>query len=225
MDSALRALVDCAQVLDHSVSVHDGGADSRVLLGWLPNAAPVAALSDFGRAKGLPEPMICAWLQHARSADGIGLTVTPKLDSVRLYTQHWDHAKRIGDVVYRGFKRMGGVFRVDEYLAQGDLRDPSHWSRACEALPLLSDFEERIFHPSFDGDLPFSTIENSGRQSFLATVRQLKLILPETNQSGLLGAQLLHVAGGIDAVKGGFVTQYVRASKASAIEVLSVQGD
>lgn len=219
VSEVLLKLASYSHAFDLSWSWSNGQVESRLLLGWRRNEAPIDDLLKLASLCRFPEPMLVQWQKGAETAD-VGLTVNQDLTSLRLYTHDWTDGA-LGAVVYRGFKALpDGTVRLDDYVNAGDLRDTENLALACETTPWANQLAEIAQKATQNKPLMFTRTQNTGRSSWLATVRHCNLdagvITPE-----LAGYKLAHLAGGMDATKGAFATAYVSTGPASAVEFLS----
>jgi len=220
----LNTLVNTADVFDLSSSISDSGIEQRLLIGWWTKHVSLHAVTDFASFYGMPAVMIERWLENANNSDGVGLAVNKNLTSLRLYTHHWNEVdpSNIGAIVYRGYKVLpDGTFRVDEYRHMGDLRDPENLQFAIDNSRHPDWLTRVLQNAPINLPLLFARIQNSGRQSWIATVRHANVDAGGVLQQRLNGQKLLHLAGGIDATKGAFDTFYVNAGFEEARKFLS----
>lgn len=215
---ALARLVPGAHAFDLSWSWTEGNVETRLLMGWNRGDVPFDPLIKLADQAQLPKAMVRRWFNEAQAVD-VGLTVNQDVTSFRLYTHDWTD-RALGAVVYRGFKALpDGTARIDEYVNCGDLRDSANLALARETAP-WADLVAGIANDApQDKPLMFTRIQNTGRSSWLVTVRHCNLdaglITPE-----LAGYKLAHLAGGMDATKGNFATAYVSTGPSSALEFL-----
>lgn len=208
----LKSLAKTADVYDQSWSFHEHGDEERVLFGWWVKEAPWERIKKYCELFAMPAPMVARWLEISNSADGIGIAVNKSLSSLRLYTHHWKsiNPEEIGAIVYTGFKMLpDGTVRVDEYRHFGDLRDPENLEYALSYSNKPEWIHAAIESAPENVPLMFAKISNTGRQSWIATVRHADVDAGALLTGRVSGQRLLHIAGGIDASKGSFDTVYI----------------
>lgn len=224
MRLTLQKLLKRADAFDLSWSSTEQGVERRALIGWLIGNAPHDELVQLSLQWGMPAPMVNRWREGAREAEGVGLTINADLTSLRLYTHRWKGVAPddFGAVVYTGYKCLAdGAVRVDEYKNFGDLRQPEN-SRYAMENSAHPERVERVLQSSPDNvPLIYAQIENSGRRSWLVTVRHAKINAGAVIGKDYQGSKLLHLAGGIDATKGAFDTFYVGTSPQDVFEFLN----
>lgn len=211
----VRLLSKTASAFDISTSITEQGNEHRVLMGWYTDKAPLQELAKEAEGWGMPAAMIQQWLAAAKDSEGIGITVNKNMSSLRLYTHSRDKLapNESGEIVFQGFKSLPDAsVRIDEYRNYGDLREADNlaYARAnCQHLQWLDRINELALE---DVPLMFSRISNSGRQSWLVTVRHAQLDAGDIIGQQYQGKKLLHLAGGIDATKGAFDTFYLASN-------------
>lgn len=212
--NTLNALAKSADTFDISYSVTEQGTEERMLVGWNAANASLLNLSKVASDWGFSQQMLTRWLDDANDSDIVGITVNKALTSFRLYTHHWNRTKPsdVGAIIYRGYKALAdGSSRIDDYTYLGDLRESENFefainnSRHPEWLSYVVD--------KAPNNLPlvYSRIVNTGRSSWLATVKNAEIDAGDVISESLRGRKLLHLAGGMDATKGGFDTFYLSA--------------
>ncbi len=215
MRPRLQQLLKNADAFDLSWSLTEGGVERRALVGWLSDHAPYDELAQIALDWGMNAPMVNRWRESASESEGVGLTVNAALSSFRLYTHRWKGIvpNDYGAVVYTGYKCLpDGTVRVDEYQNYGDLREADNVSYAMAHTARPEWVERVIALAPKEVPLMFTRIANSGRQSWLVTVRHAKLDAGIIIGKEHTGLKLLHLAGGIDAAKGAFDTFYLGSS-------------
>lgn len=214
-EKKLQELVISADACDLSWSIGEQAVDQRALIGWHSENASCEALEQFALKWGMHLPMVASWRKDAETADGVGLTFNQQLTSLRLYTHSWNRVApdEIGTVVYRGYKCLpSGSVRIDEYQNFGDLRAEENIAFA-KSLTNRPEWIDYVLEVAPD-DVPliFTRTINSGRQSWLATVRHAEIDAGKVAGADFDRCKLMHLAGGVDAEKGSFDTFYTRSS-------------
>lgn len=221
--SLLESMVSAVDAIDISYSMSEEGLEERLLLGWHTQNAPLDLVQGLAKDWGVPSAMRGRWREHTELADGVGITVNKSFSSFRLYTHHWKSVDphSYGEVVYRGFKCLpDNTYRVDEYVYMGDLRHPKNLSYALQACTHPERIHKLIGVCPEKVPMMFTQIKNSGRHSWLATVRHAKQDAGNVIAPQYSGHKLLHLAGGIDASKGAFDSYYLSANSKNAIHFL-----
>lgn len=219
----MNALIKSADFFDRSWSYTESSVEERLLFGWNTVHAPLNAVKEAAGLFNMPSKMIDEWFSVAADTDLVGITINKNLSSIRLYTHHWNSVSpdNIGAIIYRGYKFLPDrTHRIDEYQYFGDLRDAENLAFAL-ANSRYPNWIKRIVNDApLDKPLMFSKTINSGRQSWLATVRHAGLDAGEVIQGCANGEKLIHIASGIDATKGLFDTVYVNAGPLEAAKFL-----
>ena len=219
----IRSLARTAVAFDLSSSLTEANTERRALLGWYTKTAPLLELAQTALDWGMPKAMVNSWMDQAQESEGVGVTVNQDLSSLRLYTHKRDGLapEQAGEIVFSGFKCLpNGSVRLDEYQNCGDLSEPSNlaFASANSQHPL---WLEQILSLAPDHiPLMFSRITNSGRQSWLATVRHANIDAGLVIGPAYTGRKLLHVAGGIDATKGAFDSFYIASSPSEVVRFI-----
>lgn len=219
----LHSLCLTADVFDRSFSFTDRGIESRALMGWYSQNASLPTLSKFALEWGVNPKLVESWKALASQSDGVGITYNANLTSLRLYTHDWNRVRpsEIGKPVYTGFKSLqDGSLRIDEYLNYGDLRETSNFDYASNRCTRPEWLERVVSMSPVDVPLIFTRTENSSRQSWLVTVRHANLDAGDIVGYEFKGNKLLHLAGGVDAVKGEFLTFYLSSSPNQVLSLL-----
>ena len=210
-----QQLIDSAEAFELSWSLANGQQEARALLGWYNQSAPLAALQSVALNWGMPTAMVNQWVMDAESAEAVALGLNADLTSLRLYTQSGLSGEdtSLSEVGYRAYKCMpDGSVRVDDYLCAGDLRDDANLAFAKATSQQPQWLDHVVEQAPADLPLRFVRIDNSGRQSWLATVYLAQLDAGAIAGQEFSGRPLLHLAGGMDAVKGAFDSIYVASS-------------
>lgn len=211
----LQRLIGSAAAFDLSWSLTDQMQEQRALVGWWSDTAPYQELKQMAIAWGMHPPMVEQWLAEGKATAGVALTTNLDYSSLRLYTHNQGGAApdKLGQVVYRGYKALAdGQARVDEYCHCGDLREADNLTFAKDHSQYPHWLDQVIEQTPDDTPLMFVRINNSGRQSWLVTVRHADLDAGMVAGDHYKGRKLLHLAGGIDASKGFFDTFYIASS-------------
>ena len=215
LKSHLPKLLDLADVHDQSFSFYDGGVERRALIGWYTNNAPLDVLGNMAVAWGVPQQFVQQWQRGAEGTEGIGLSINQDLTAIKLYTHKWMGVtlEDVGVPVYRGFKLLADqTLRVDDYVNAGDLRSNGNLAYAL-ALGSQPSWVEAL-HAAAPQDKPllFTKTNNTSRNSWLATARYADLQADAVAGPAFGGFPLLHLAGGVDAVKGQFSSIYIQTT-------------
>lgn len=221
----LKVLANTANVYDQSWSFHENGTEERVLFGWWVKNAPWALITKYCELFSMPAPMVSRWLEVSNSADGVGIAVNKSLSSLRLYTHHWRSVNPLdyASIVYTGFKVMpDGSVRIDEYCHFGDLRDPENLKYALSNSSKPEWIQAVLKVAPDDVPLMFAKISNTGRQSWIATVRHADIDAGKLLSGHVSGQRLLHIAGGVDAAKGCFDTVYINPGPQGLLNFIKV---
>lgn len=213
----LPRLLDLADVYDQSFSFGASGTEHRALLGWYTPNAPIDILANMFMDWGVPAPFVQQWRLNTPDTEGVGIAVNQDLTSIRLYTHKWSTLtlEDTGVPVYKGFKLLqDNTLRLDEYINFGDLRSHDNMAHA-QSLAQHPQWVERLDqHAARDTPLLFTRTTNTGRQSWLVTARYADLNADAIAGPSFAGHKLLHIAGGIDAIKGTFSTLYIQTDRA-----------
>jgi hypothetical protein len=208
-------LVKTAAAFDLSWSLTDQMDEQRALLGWWADQAPFDELQKAALNWGMSAAMVARWIADGQKADGVGITLNLDMSSLRLYTHSRSGTapEKRGETAYRGYKSLAdGSVRIDDYKNCGDLREPKNlaFARANSQQPQWLDTV--LAGAPDDVPLMFVRIKNSGRNSWLATVRHADLDAGLFAGPDYNGRKLLHLAGGADATKGAFDSFYIAST-------------
>lgn len=220
----LPKLLELADVYDQSFSFSASDTEHRALIGWYTANAPMDILSNLCIDWGMPAPLVQQWRLSSPDTEGVGISFNQELTSIRLYTHKWSDLTLddTGVPVYKGFKLLKDqTLRVDEYINFGDLRSHDNMAHA----------QSRSKHPHWierlnqlaapDTPLLFTRTTNTSRQSWLVTARYADLWADTIAGPAFAGYKLLHLAGGIDAVKGEFSTIYIQTQRSEVRDFLN----
>jgi hypothetical protein len=224
VEKHLPRLLELADVYDQSFSFSASSTDHRALLGWYTPNAPMDILSNMFIDWGIPSNFVKQWRLSAPGTEGVGLSFHQDLSSIRLYTHKWSTLTLddTGIPVYKGFKLLKDqTLRVDDYLNFGDLRSHDNFTHA-QALSKHPEWIERL-NQRAPQDIPllFTRTTNTSRQSWLVTARYADLSADAIAGPSFAGYKLLHLAGGIDAVKGEFSTIYIQTDRSDVQDFLN----
>jgi len=127
-----------------------------------------------------------------------------------------------GVPVYKGFKLLKDqTLRVDDYINFGDLRSHDNIAHA-QSLSKFPQWVERLnLLAASDTPLLFTRTTNTSRQSWLVTARYAELSADAIAGTAFAGYKLLHLAGGLDAVKGEFSTLYIQTERSQVQDFLN----
>lgn len=211
----LPQLLNLADAFDLSFSMSDHGTERRALIGWYTANASMDVLCKVCCDWGIPLPIVQQWRQQAVGTEGVGITFNQELTSVRLYTHKWMGVslEDVGTSVYKGFKLLKDQsLRLDDYVNFGDLRSNNNLAYAM-SLGQHPHWVNQLHQlaPS-DAPLLFTRTSNTSRQSWLVTARYAEIEADVIAGPAFTGHKLLHLAGGIDAVKGSFSTIYIQTT-------------
>ena len=223
MRRQLTQLVMLADVFDRSYSFHEHGVEHRALMGWYPQNVSMKTLSRLCLDWGLPQPLVEQWCIHAVGGEGVGLSFNQELTSVRLYTHKWTGVSLsdVGVPVYKGFKlHKDQSLRIDDYINYCDLRTEENLAIARTHSKHPEWIDKLTLEAASEAPLLFTRTLNTSRQSWLVTARYAELDARQITGESFKGKKLLHLAGGIDAVKGEFSTVYIKATPSEVIEFL-----
>lgn len=241
LNAALLPLIKAADSMERSWSISTSGpqagqAEERFLLFFDEIDARGAMIADAALALGVTADLVARWQSRFGGADAMGIAFNIAGSSVRLYLQYWDQVvARVqgGDVtpqpLYLGLKSLpGGHLREDVYLCHPMAPRSTFMPPLTQALAQIGLGQlGHVFDPLDADDCIFTTIADSGRMSFLATVRRAALDrgrvadlldnLPAASWTQAVKDQsrrrdLLHIAGGQDPLKGDFTTLYFSSS-------------
>lgn len=220
----LPSLLDLADVYDRSFSFSASGTEHRALIGWYTRNAPIDVLSNLFIDWGIPSQFVQQWRLNTPDTEGVGISFNQDLSSIRLYTHKWSNLtlEDTGVPVYKGFKLlMDHTLRVDEYINFGDLRSHDNIAHA-QSRSLFPHWIERLNQlAASDVPLLFTRTTNTSRQSWLVTARYADLSAEAIAGPAFAGYKLLHLAGGIDAVKGEFSTLYIQTDQSKMQDFLN----
>lgn len=210
----LRKLLALADFCDLSFSATHEAVEQRALIGWEAERAKLDVLSNIFCRWGISEKLVRQWQHHCDGAELVGIAVDQQLTSFRLYTHKWRGMtlKDVGVPVYTGFKQLSnGSLRIDTYVNHGDLRNNNNLTYTHDLNPKPLWIQRLLARADERTPLLFTRTTNPGRQSWLVTARYEYMDAGRIVEPCLRGHKLLHLAGGIDAVKGEFATAYIRA--------------
>lgn len=249
LDEKIALFAQHADACERSWSIGSNGVEDRVLFFFAAAFGREEMLAEVARDLGIPQTLVEAWLSALPGADAIGLALRTDGASVRLYTQYWDaQIARLQNgnfdplPLYAGFKKLqDGSTRVDAYvclpMAPEEIFMPPLADMA-RSLGLKKNELDRALAPLTAETCIFTTTEREGRSSWLATVRRAgldrgkvaKLLAPlaKNPQTAPIAEaaetrDLIHIAGGTDALKGTFTTFYFDIEADEA--VAAVTGD
>lgn len=212
----LPSLLDLADVYDQSFSFSASGAEHRALIGWYTPNAPIDILANMFIDWGIPSQFVQQWRLNTPDTEGVGISFNQDLSSIRLYTHKWSDLtlEDTGVPVYKGFKLLKDkTLRVDDYVNFGDLRSQDNIAHA-QSRSKYPQWVERLNQlVASDAPLLFTRTNNTSRQSWLVTARYADLSADAIAGPAFAGYKLLHLAGGIDAVKGEFSTIYIQTDR------------
>ena len=229
----LRDLIASADSLEQSWSIGANGmVEKRYLLFFDQLDFRSDLIAKAAMNLGVSAQMVDRWKKGHAQADAMGLAFNEGLSSVRLYLQYWDRLVdrvKVGNLapfpLYLGLKSLpNGQMRDDVYichpLAAQDVFGPA----ITEALARIGILDATDMTKTLTAEACiFTTIAGGGRSSFLATVRRADLNRGHVAQwmaqistapwvpavkSHATRSDLLHIAGGVDPLKGAFTTLY-----------------
>lgn len=235
--TALLPLIEAADGLERSWSISTSGpklgqVEERFLLFFDQLDARNAMIAEVALDLGMTRDLVDRWQSRFTGADAMGIAVNTAGSSVRLYLQYWDQVVdrvEAGDLspqmLYLGLKSMPqGHIREDVYTCHPIAPRSEFMPQLSLALSRIgiADLGD-VFDPLDADACIFTTTEAAGRMSFLTTVRRANL--DRARVAGLMAdlpsapwtralqdhaqqADLLHIAGGQDALKGDFTTLY-----------------
>jgi hypothetical protein len=164
------------------------------------------------------------WRLNTPDTEGVGISFNQDLSSIRLYTHKWSDLtlEDTGVPVYKGFKLLKDqTLRVDDYINFGDLRSQDNMAHA-QSRSIYPQWVERLNQlAAKDAPLLFTRTNNTSRQSWLVTARYADLSADAIAGPAFAGYKLLHMAGGIDAVKGEFSTIYIQTDRPEVQDFLN----
>lgn len=220
----LPSLLDLADVYDQSFSFSASGAEHRALIGWYTPNAPIDILANMFIDWGIPPQFVQQWRLNTPDTEGVGISFNQDLSSIRLYTHKWSDLtlEDTGVPVYKGFKLLKDqTLRVDDYINFGDLRSQDNMAHA-QAQSQYPQWVARLNQlAASDAPLLFTRTNNTSRQSWLVTARYADLSADAIAGPAFAGYKLLHLAGGIDAVKGEFSTLYIQTDRPEVQDFLN----
>lgn len=222
----LPRLLDLADVYDQSFSFSAMGTEHRALLGWYTPNAPIDILANMFIDWGIPPQFVQQWRMNTPDTEGVGISFNQDLSSIRLYTHKWSDLTLddTGVAVYKGFKLLKDqTLRLDEYINSGDLRSHDNLAYA-QSRSKYPEWVGRLNQlAASDAPLLFTRTTNTGRLSWLVTARYADLTADRIAGPALAGYKLLHLAGGIDTVKGEFSTVYIQTERSDVQRFLDGQ--
>lgn len=220
----LPRLLDLSDVYDQSFSFSANGTEHRALIGWYTPNAPMDILSNMFLDWGLPPQFVQQWRLNSPGTEGVGISFNQDLSSIRLYTHKWSDLtlEDTGVPVYKGFKLLKDqTLRVDDYINFGDLRSHDNIAHALARTKHPQWIERLNQLADSDAPLLFTRTTNTSRQSWLVTARYAGLQADAIAGPSFAGFKLLHLAGGIDAVKGEFSTIYIQTEQSAMQDFLN----
>ena len=245
-ETVFPALIRDADGCEWSCSIGENRVEERVLLFFNLKPGCAKRLANAASKAGAPASLIRQWSKALPGSDAIGLAMRTDAGSVRLYTQYWDLLCACLDQgitelmpLYVGFKSFGDdQTRTDAYVAMPAAPREEFWPdmlHSFQSLGLDTAACERAFAPLDQDSCIFTRTLSDERTSWLATVRRAGLkresvaaaLAPLRDGPAALVAQmahradLLHVAGGQDPLKGAFSTFYFEISAEEAIARLA----
>lgn len=253
-EDALASLHAVAQAADScerswSLSMDGDRAEERMLFFFDLAEAVALQLAGTARALGAPDALIRDWSAALPGADAIGLGLSCGGASVRLYTQYWQAGLarvRAGGrepfPLYVGFKALpDGTTRTDVYHCVPMAPPEVFWPPMEATFTAFGLGSLRNAFVDLDaGNAIFTVTEGSGRRSWLTTVRRattrreallrwLQPLAARPDGDALMAAARdgmpVHLAGGADPQKGGFLTLYLSSTARAALERLSVDAE
>ena len=220
----LPSLLQLADVHDRSFSFSASGTEHRALMGWYTPNAPIDILFNMFVDWGIPSQFVQQWRLNTPDTEGVGISFNQDLSSIRLYTHKWSDLtlEDTGAAVYKGFKLLKDhTLRVDEYINFGDLRSHDNIAHA-QSRSKYPQWVDRLNQlAASDAPLLFTRTHNTSRQSWLVTARYAGLAADAIAGPSFAGYKLLHLAGGMDAVKGEFSTIYIQTERAEMQDFLN----
>lgn len=244
----LAGLAASCDACERSWSIHRDGVEERVLFFFDHQPGRAMMLARAAVAMGFPADLLAGWSQALPGADAIGLAVSRDLTSLRLYVQYWEALREraaAGDFspapLYLGFKALGaGQLRTDAYICLPAAPRTLFLPPLRDALLDFgadADATDAALAPLTDTNAIHTEIMSQTRRSWLTTVRRAPLdpalvaraLSPVADRAGATGlaaalaggADLVHLAGGEDEVKGRFLTVYLDSDPARAMELFT----
>jgi hypothetical protein len=242
-DIILTRLAGLADAAELSASISANGTERRVLFFLDLTAEAVGLMAAAARTLRLPDSLLAAWQQALPGADAVCIALREDRRSVRLYVQYWDRlvdrlesgAATLGPL-YLGFKALpDGSVRIDHYEALPELAKDVFWppmARALDGLGIPPAARDAAFAPLSAQTAIVTRTDAPGRSSWLVTVRRAGLQRAKVARAfsqmdplpglddlidGLAHSDLVHLAGGHDALKGDFTTIYRGCDPAEAL--------
>jgi len=239
----LSVMAQTADACERSWSLGAHETEERVLFFCETSVKAAEQIARAAQSLGITDSLLADWSTAIPGADAIGLALRCDRQSVRLYTQYWTmigaHVKRGNRSpfpLYRGFKSLpGGVVRSDDYLAIPMAPPEVFWPRMAEgfaAFDLDTEQAQDVFRDLDAGNAIFTVTSGEGRKSWLTTVRRADIDRAEVADwlaplaarplgddiiTAARTTDLVHVAGGQDAVKGDFLTFYFESDPESVL--------
>ncbi|GEM_PF-2806670 len=243
----LRALITQADGFDQSWSItQEHPVEERCLMFFDMNPRSVKGLERAAQLLGMSNGVISKWRSLLQGCDAIGLGLSKSLKSVRLYAQFWDQQiERVLSenldpfALYLGVKSLpDGSLRQDTYRCEPLLARTVYWpeiEKACAKFSMNITDLETAMSALNDENGVWTRIDNSGRDSWLLTVRKAEpepalvaqaLSSFKGHSPDMLAfctrAPMLHIAAGEDPVKGDFISFYFEAEADDIIEFLEL---
>lgn len=243
----LSELARSADACEASWSFTEIGTEERVLFFFEATVAAAGLVARAAQTLEVRPELIRAWSAALPGADAIGLALRCDGRSVRLYTQYWEivaararEGRRDPWPLYRGFKSLpDGVTRHDDYLCLPVAPREVFWPLMAQGFDhagLDDTLGQEVFAGLDAENAIFTVTEEVGRQSWLTTVRRagidrkavsrwLQPLADRPGGAAVVAASrshdLVHLAGGEDAVKGRFVTVYLESTPAEVLRQLA----
>lgn len=250
MSDVIQTLSDLAQRSDaceRSWSIGPREVEERVLFFCETSVEMAELIAQAARELGIDDRLLSDWARAIPGADAIGLALRTDRRSVRLYTQYWTaitaHVET-GETspfpLYRGFKSLpGGQVRRDTYMGIPMAPPAMFWppmALSFAAYGLDEILAQQVFADLDAGSAIFTVTEGTGRMSWLTTVRRARIdraaladwlapLAARADTGAMLDAarqsDLVHVAGGVDSVKGDFLTFYFESDAGAVLARLA----
>jgi hypothetical protein len=244
---SLSALAEISDAFERSWSVGTDEIEERALFFCETGVKAAQLLATAAKAHGIEDNLLSEWAAAIPGSDALGLALRCDLKSVRLYTQYWvaiatrvESGNRSPFPLYRGFKSLpNGLVRRDDYICTPLAGPDVFWPPMadCFAAMDLNHEQAQIVFSALTAETAIFTLTNGdGRKSWLTTVRRATIdrtmladwLAPLAEREGgsaiVKAAQttdLVHVAGGMDSVKGAFLTFYFQSDAQTVLERLT----
>ncbi len=246
---SLSALAKISDAFERSWSIGTDEIEERALFFCETDVKAAQLLATAAKAHGIEDKLLSEWAAAIPGSDALGLALRCDLKSVRLYTQYWvaiasrvESGDRSPFPLYRGFKSLpAGLVRRDDYICTPLAGPDVFWppmAGCFAAMGLDHDQAQAVFNALSAETAIFTQTDGDGRKSWLTTVRRAQIdrtmladwLAPLAKREGgsaiVKAAQttdLVHVAGGMDSVKGAFLTFYFQSDAQTVIERLTAQ--